>query len=78
MGAPVLVTACAHEDPEVFFPDGAAGSAVRDLIVAKSVCRRCPVRMECLDRALDTGQRTGVWGGTAEEERKRLRRTVRR
>ena len=30
---------------------------------AKHVCRLCPVRAQCLEFALKTGQRYGVWGG---------------
>ncbi|KUN86454.1 WhiB family transcriptional regulator [Streptomyces griseoruber] len=35
---------------------------------------RCPVREQCLDRAMDTDQALGVWGGTTEAERRALRR----
>jgi hypothetical protein len=34
----------------------------------------CPVRGECLDFALLTNQDSGVWGGTSEDERRKLRR----
>lgn len=36
---------------------------------AKAVCAGCDVRAECLDHALDTQERFGVWGGTTESER---------
>lgn len=43
---------------------------------AKAVCRRCPVREDCLDHALTPPvERFGVWGGLSERERRRLRRT---
>lgn len=32
---------------------------------AKAVCRLCPVQTECLNFALRTGQRFGVWGGVS-------------
>ena len=38
------------------------------------MCRSCPVVEECLAYALETNQEAGVWGGTSEEERRRLRR----
>ncbi|MFF8657158.1 WhiB family transcriptional regulator [Streptomyces huasconensis] len=70
--------ACVDEDPELFFPVGTTGPALRDLATAKSVCARCPVRGECLSWALRTGQAAGVWGGTCEEERAVLRGETRR
>ncbi|MEU7647787.1 WhiB family transcriptional regulator [Streptomyces huasconensis] len=70
--------ACVDEDPELFFPVGTTGPALRDLATAKSICARCPVRGECLSWALRTGQAAGVWGGTCEEERAVLRGETRR
>ncbi|WP_030315309.1 WhiB family transcriptional regulator [Streptomyces sp. NRRL B-3229] len=67
--------ACVGEDPELFFPVGTVGPAVRDIAAAKQVCARCPVRPECLEWALSTGQTSGVWGGTCEQERDALLRT---
>ncbi|MFC8671851.1 WhiB family transcriptional regulator [Streptomyces griseorubiginosus] len=67
--------ACVGEDPELFFPVGTAGPAVRDIAAAKQVCARFPVRPECLEWALGTGQTSGVWGGTCEQERDALLRT---
>lgn len=66
--------ACRHEDPDLFFPIGATGPALVQTERAKAVCRRCPVREECLQWALDTGQTLGVWGGTSENERRALKR----
>lgn len=41
---------------------------------AVEVCRRCPVRTECLAFALGARDRlVGVWGGTNEGKRRRLR-----
>lgn len=44
---------------------------------AKRVCAECPVRLECLEHALTANENYGVWGGTDERERKRLRRAAR-
>ncbi len=43
---------------------------------AKAVCALCPVRVECLDYALEHYVRYGIWGGLNEHERftERLRR----
>lgn len=59
---------CASTDPEAFFPDPGMNPRL-----AKRVCLGCPVRSECLEWALRTGQHHGVWGGLTEQERKRLR-----
>ena len=63
------------EDPELFFPVGNGGLALLQAQEAKAVCRRCPVMERCLQWALDSNQ-DGVWGGTDEDERRRLKRRV--
>lgn len=60
---------CAEVDPEIFFP--AKGGSVRQ---AKHVCRRCEIRAECLEYALDNDERFGIWGGLSERERHRVKR----
>lgn len=68
--------ACLDEDPELFFPVGTTGPALVQTEDAKSVCRACPVRAECLRWALESGQESGVWGGTSEAERRALHRAA--
>ncbi|MER7488022.1 WhiB family transcriptional regulator [Streptomyces sp. NPDC126497] len=68
--------ACRTEDPDLFFPIGTTGPALMQTEQAKAVCRRCPVREQCLRWALDTGQTIGVWGGTSETERRALKRRI--
>lgn len=34
------------------------------------MCAACPVKIPCLDFALTTGQREGIWGGTLPSDRK--------
>ena len=41
---------------------------------ARAVCRRCPVRQECLETAIDNREPYGVWGGHTTSERKALAR----
>jgi WhiB family transcriptional regulator, redox-sensing transcriptional regulator len=60
---------CAQTDPELFFPE--KGGTCDD---AKRVCRRCPVREECLDYALSAGENFGVWGGLSARQLKAVRR----
>lgn len=47
-----------------------------DVARAKEMCTQCPVRAACLEWALDSGERYGVWGGMAAHERRRFRRAT--
>jgi len=60
---------CLGVDPDLFFPE--RGASTRE---AKEVCRGCVVRADCLEYALDNGEKFGIWGGMSERERRRLRR----
>lgn len=66
--------ACLTEDPELFFPIGTTGPAIRQAEQARAICRRCPVVAPCLTWALETGVEHGVWGAQTEDERRALRR----
>ena len=68
--------ACRYHDPELFFPEGTAGPALRQADQAKQVCRSCPVRTSCLDFALRHGLVFGIWGGATGEERRGIRHGV--
>ena len=65
---------CRDTDPDLFFPVGTTGPAIEQIENAKAVCRECPSQAPCLEFALATNQDSGVWGGTSEEERRKLRR----
>lgn len=67
---------CRDTDPDLFFPVGTTGHALVQIDRAKQVCSECPVRVECLEFALETNQDSGIWGGTSEEERRALRRQM--
>jgi len=69
-----LESACQDTDPDLFFPVGTTGPAIEQIEAAKAVCGICPVQSQCLEFALATNQDSGVWGGTSEDERRRLRR----
>jgi WhiB family redox-sensing transcriptional regulator len=59
---------CREVDLDIFFPDITASPRK-----AISICNRCEVQIECLEYALKSSV-AGVWGGTTEKERKRLKR----
>ena len=68
------VAACQDTDPDLFFPVGTTGPAIEQIDNAKAVCATCEVKQPCLEFALTTNQDSGVWGGTSEEERRKIRR----
>ena len=45
---------------------------------AKAICATCSVCEVCLEFALVTNEYYGVWGGTSEKQRRRLRAQRRR
>ena len=67
---------CRDTDPDLFFPVGTTGYALVQIDRAKEVCGECPVKVDCLDYALETNQDSGIWGGTSGEERRTLRRRI--
>jgi len=70
--------ACGDADPDLFFPIGATGNALRRIDEAKRICRLCPAQIQCLAWALENGVTDGVWGGTTEDERRAIRSLSRR
>ncbi len=60
---------CMGVNPDLFFPE--RGASTRE---AKTVCKGCVVKEDCLEYALKTGERFGIWGGMSERERRKLRR----
>ena len=62
---------CKGMDASLFFPEPGRNQAP---IVR--VCAACPVRKQCLQHALDNDE-LGIWGGTSERERERMRRGTR-
>jgi WhiB family redox-sensing transcriptional regulator len=63
--------ACYGVDPDLFFPP-----SEEDAGPALTYCRACSIRFECLAWALKNGERYGVWGGTTEQQRRRVIRVA--
>ncbi len=57
----------------MFYPDDDD-----DASDAKAVCSGCDVRIACLEHALASREKQGVWGGASERERRRIVRQRRR
>lgn len=66
------------DNPDLHFPVGNTGPALRQIEAAKAVCRRCPVMEQCQQWALTTRQKDGVWGGLSEDERTSILRRAAR
>jgi WhiB family redox-sensing transcriptional regulator len=58
---------CAQYPPSTFFPSDGVG-----VEVARRICADCPVRIPCLEHALEHRIDHGVWGGCSERERRRI------
>lgn len=63
--------ACRGVGPAIFYP-----TRGEDHEPALEYCQRCPVAEHCLNYALDTGDKYGIWA-TSERQRRTLRRTRR-
>jgi WhiB family redox-sensing transcriptional regulator len=57
-------------NPDLWFPERGQGNA------AKRICASCPVRSDCLRRAVDAGEEFGIWGGAGELTRRHLRNVL--
>jgi WhiB family redox-sensing transcriptional regulator len=68
------LASCRTTHPALFFPVGTSMNALDQVESAKQVCATCKVQGACLEFALQTNQEAGIWGGTSEEERRRLRK----
>jgi WhiB family transcriptional regulator, redox-sensing transcriptional regulator len=68
------LASCRDSEPTLFFPVGTTGPAVDQIDAAIAICSTCLVQEDCLQYALETNQESGVWGGYAEDDRRRLRK----
>jgi hypothetical protein len=70
--------ACRTASPDLFFPSvSQAGRYDRGAVApALELCHQCPVRLECLQAALERGERHGIWGGKLFMSKPRHRATV--
>lgn len=71
------LAACSGMDLNIFFPRESTGPRERKgmpgekerIEQAKGVCSRCPVRIDCLEYAIENDC-TGIFGGTTTTERR--------
>ena len=63
--------------PDIFFPNDWEMGNRADDVLAKTVCNRCPVRLQCLEYAMIAEDEHGTWGGLTQHERRQLRSLAR-
>jgi WhiB family redox-sensing transcriptional regulator len=60
---------CRGANPDLFFPERGASTRT-----AKQICRECTVRDECLEFAIVSSEKFGIWGALSERERRKIRK----
>ena len=66
-------SAACHDLPlDLFFPSSGVES-LRNINVIKPFCLACPVQIECLAYALSHPDERGIWAGTTENDRRKIR-----
>ncbi len=78
--------ACLGTDTRMWFADVKKGgltdvqkaAAAAKVRRAKGICGSCPVVADCLEWAMTTPERYGLWGGLTADERQTLRKRKRR
>lgn len=68
-----LEARCIGIDPEVFYPE--QGDQAWEV---KRLCQGCPVRIKCLEWAIEVGDEWGIWGGVGPKDRIRITRARKR
>jgi WhiB family redox-sensing transcriptional regulator len=68
---------CRDQPPDMWFANPRSDSEAEqaDYQRAKALCGTCPIRVSCLEWALSFGDMPGIWGGTVQDERKKILRT---
>ena len=69
-------TACMNY-PDLFFPEPAGPDSIKNVQTAKDWCSQCPIRVQCLNFALEFNE-DGIWGGLTVNERNMLKKKNKR
>lgn len=67
---------CRGLNPTIFHPATNYKSNHSEVNAAKDICFYCVVRIDCLEFAIKTNQRDGIWGGHTYAERMRIKRKM--
>lgn len=68
-------SACAKAEGVNFFPEPGREYASK-ITEAKAVCNTCPIKMDCLEYAMEN-EDYGIWGGMSPLDRQNFRRSLR-
>lgn len=67
--------ACTNvSDRDIFFPETGDTNREQKVKEAKKACAGCPYLTACFEYAISNPEEQGIWGGTTEFERRRMRR----
>jgi hypothetical protein len=64
---------CIGVDTNLFFPEQGGGASY-EIKEAQKLCKKCPVRPECLMHALNLPETFGLWGGVPYRSRLKIAR----
>jgi WhiB family redox-sensing transcriptional regulator len=60
--------------PDLFFPPDEETLGNSRVVYAKQLCGLCPLRLQCLEYAIDNNEKHGIWGGLTRYERNKISR----
>lgn len=63
---------CAEVGGDAWFPTKGGSNERADARAAQLICRRCPVRAECLTFGIENSDGYGIWGGILPKQRRGL------
>ena len=59
--------------PDAFFPEDLGTGETQGRKMARELCQGCPLRLQCLEYALEAKEPFGIWGGMTTKERQALK-----
>jgi len=69
-------------NPDLWFPEEISGvigrgwSRVPSAMMARTICKGCPARIECDEYALQYNDLTGIWAGRDRMEREEIQKAL--
>ena len=63
-----------QQAPDAYFVEKEDRNGPEKIRIAKVLCGDCPIKMKCLEYAVEAGEVHGIWGGLTTNERRKLTR----